>query len=250
MTVGVAQPSLLTADAVTLAARIRKADGTPRAAVVVAHGLGAHSEEPSVVETVEALHARGLDVVTYDARGHGRSEGASTLGDLEALDVAAAVCLAGQRTDRVVVVGASMGAIAALRYAATAPTLAGVVTVSSPARWVLPRNPRAMAAALVTRTPFGRAIAARAMKIRIASAWTDPAPPVELVEQIEAPIAIVHGRADSFIPVSAAHELFARSGEPRRLHLTSGMGHAFGRSAIAPVCDAVEWCLARAGGDR
>ena len=79
--------------------------------------------------------ADGFDVVSYDARGHGRSTGESTLGDLEQHDVAAAVALARTRSSDVVLVGASMGAIAALRYAATDPELRGVVAVSCPARW-------------------------------------------------------------------------------------------------------------------
>ena len=58
-------------------------------------------------------------MLTYDARGHGCSDGESTLGDHEQHDVAAAVALARTRTDRVVLVGASMGAVAALRYAVT-----------------------------------------------------------------------------------------------------------------------------------
>ena len=50
----------------------------------------------------------------------------------------AAVHVARERSDRVVLVGTSMGAIAALRYAATDPELAGVVAVSCPAAWRLP----------------------------------------------------------------------------------------------------------------
>lgn len=238
------RPSLVTSDAVALVGRQWLVEGTPRAAVVIAHGLGAHADDPTVVATAEALFARGLDVVTYDARGHGQSGGASTLGDLEEHDVAAAVELAARRTDAVVLVGASMGAIAVLRHASRRPGLAGVVTVSCPSRWVLPRTPRAFAAAVITRTAAGRALAAKAMRIRIASKWTDPDAPVALVPRISSPIAIVHGTADSFIPSSAAAELFAVAGEPRSLHLVEGMGHAFSAASLEPVCDAVDWVLA------
>jgi alpha-beta hydrolase superfamily lysophospholipase len=239
----VPRPTLLTADSVALVGRRWLVEGTPRAAVVIAHGFGAHAEEPSVVATAEGLWARGLDVIAYDARGHGGSGGTSTLGDLESHDVAAAVLLAEQRTNRVVVVGASMGAIAVLRYASRSDALAGIVAVSSPARWVLPRTPKAFAAALMTRTTAGRAIAARALRVRIARAWTDPTPPVELVRRLNRPVAIVHGSADSFIPVAAAHELYEHANEPRSLCIVQGMGHAFSEAALQPVYDAVEWAL-------
>ena len=171
-----------------------------------------------------SVFADGFDVVSYDARGHGRSTGESTLGDLEQHDVAAAVALARTRSSDVVLVGASMGAIAALRYAATDPELRGVVAVSCPARWTLPINPAALAAALMTRTPFGRAFLARMMKVRVARRWTNPAAPVELIERIEAPVAVVHGTADRFIPMRAAYELYASATSERSLDLVPGMG--------------------------
>jgi alpha-beta hydrolase superfamily lysophospholipase len=238
------RPSLLTSDSVALVGRRWLVEGTPRAAVVIAHGFGAHAEEPSVVATAVALRDRGLDVIAYDARGHGGSGGSSTLGDLEQHDVAAGVLLAGQRSDRVVVVGASMGAIAVLRFASEHRSTAGVVAVSCPARWVLPRTPKAFAAALMTRTAAGRAVAARAMRVRIARDWTDPAPPVDLVHRLDEPVAIVHGAADSFIPVDAASELYGYANDPRSLRIVDGMGHAFSEAALEPVCDAVDWVIA------
>ena len=65
--------------------------------------------------------------------------------------------MARQRCDDVVVVGASMGAIAALAHAAENTTLAGVVTVSSPARWKLHGLPT-VGAAVMTKTRLGVAL--------------------------------------------------------------------------------------------
>src|SRR5690606_6135123 len=81
--------------------------------------------------------------------------GLCTLGDAERHDVAAAAAAARTLAPQVVVVGASLGAIAALRHAVDDAGLAGVVTVSAPARWRL-RTPRAALAALLTRTGAGR----------------------------------------------------------------------------------------------
>jgi pimeloyl-ACP methyl ester carboxylesterase len=168
-------------------------------------------------------------VIVYDARGHGSSEGSCTLGDLEEHDVAAAVRCAEERTDRVVIVGASMGAIAALRFASRPlPSIAGVVVLSCPARWSLPLTARGIAAALLTRTPPGRALAARAMRV----------------------LAVIHGACDSFIPPAAAHELYAHAPEPRSLLIVDEMGHAFSDAAVDPVCDAVEWALTTSGPGR
>ena len=133
--------SLGTCDGIELAVREWGASGEPRATVVLVHGLAATKDHPELVTVADALADRGLDVIAYDARGHGASGGLCTLGDLERHDVAAAVELARSHGRPVVVVGASMGGIAVLRYAATDPDLAGVVTVSSPADWRLHASP-------------------------------------------------------------------------------------------------------------
>jgi pimeloyl-ACP methyl ester carboxylesterase len=234
---------LTTCDSVELTARRWLTDETPRASVVLAHGFTASGNDPKLIEVAEALHGDGLDVITYDARGHGSSGGACTLGDLERHDVAAAVELARSRSDRVVLVGASMGAIAVLRHAADDPTVTGTVVVSAPSRWVLPRNARSVAAALLTRTPPGRALAARYLRVTVAPRWTSPESPVELVGRIAGPLAIIHGENDKFIPSQAARELHERATGPCRVETVEGMGHAFEPRAIAPVLDAVDWAL-------
>lgn len=238
------RPTFATSDDILLAGHRRLAVHEPRAAVVLAHGFCASAEDPAVSAMADALNAAGYDVVTYDARGHGGSEGESTLGDLEQHDVAAAVAATRERTDRLVVVGASMGAIAALRFAANHEELVdGVISLSSPAQWRLPRTPTAILSAGLTRTPMGRHLARRFLRVRIASKWTAPQPPVELVARIRSPLAVIHGRRDRFIPPRAAEELFAAAGDPRRLSIVDEMGHAFDDAAAPAVLEAIEWAL-------
>ncbi len=234
---------LRTADGLELAGRCRMVAGTPHAAVVVVHGFSASAACPHVEALAEVLHADGLDVITYDARGHGASPGESTLGDHEQHDVAAAVALARARTPRVVLVGASMGAIATLRYAVTDPALAGAVAVSCPAAWRLPRNARGVLAVAMTRTGVGRRVTSRLCGVRVARRWTNPVPPLELAPHLRVPIAFVHGTEDRFIAARDAAQLWEVAPEPRRLVIVRGMGHAFETAAIEPIRDAVSWAL-------
>jgi alpha-beta hydrolase superfamily lysophospholipase len=240
----VPRPLFTTTDDVVLTGRQWLRADAPRAAVVIVHGFSASANDPDVCELAEELHADGVDVVCYDARGHGTSEGHSTLGDLERHDVAAAVDAARERSERVVLVGASMGAIAALRYASAADHLAGVVSVSCPARWRLPRNVHGVLAAGLTRTRLGRVVMARWMGVQVAPRWTNPDPPIALVPNVEAPVAFVHGAADRFIPASDAADLYEAANEPRRLQIVPGMGHAFVAQSVPVIRDAVEWALA------
>jgi pimeloyl-ACP methyl ester carboxylesterase len=150
----------------------------------------------------------------------------------------------------VVLVGASMGAIAVLRCAAEHPDLAGVVMLSAPARWVLPRTPKAIAAALLTRTPPGRALAARALRVRVAPRWTDPAPPVDVIRRLRVPVAILHGARDTFIPAGAAEDLYRLAPEPKRLDVVTAAGHAYSEQTLRPIADAVDWAMATGASSR
>ena len=238
------RPPLTTSDGLVLAGRRWLAPEVPRAAVVLIHGFTGSADDPCLGAIAADLHAQDLDVISYDARGHGRSGGESTLGDAEQHDVAAAVATARLRADRVILVGASMGAIAALRYATADQEVAGVISLSAPSHWRLPRTPVGLLTTAMTRTRLGRRAVARWLRVRVAPRWTNPAPPAELVAQIGAPTAFLHGTKDHFIPVRDGRELFDNANDPRFIDLGPGMGHGFGNTAVVPVRRAVEWALA------
>jgi alpha-beta hydrolase superfamily lysophospholipase len=229
-----------TDDGLTLDARLQT-QTTSHGAVVVAHGFSASKDHPNVKAVADAIFDAGFDVVTYDCRGHGESGGRCTLGDLEQHDVAAAVKLAATASDRIALVGASMGGIAVLRYAAVDPSLVAVVTVSSPAVWKLPRSPQGLLAAALTRTRPGRWISASRLGVRLAPSWTAPEPPVDLVARLTVPLAIIHGSCDRFIASDQARQLARAASGPCRLDLVTGMGHAYEPVAIPAILNALEW---------
>lgn len=89
--------------------------GAGEPAVVLCHGFLGWHRKPRVARLAESLAER-FTVYAFDLRGHGQSGGACTLGDLEALDVAAAVRLARREGHaRVFTVGARRGACTAGR---------------------------------------------------------------------------------------------------------------------------------------
>jgi pimeloyl-ACP methyl ester carboxylesterase len=224
--------------------------------VVLVHGFTAHRRDPSVMAMAHDLRDAGHAVIVHDMRGHGESDGLCTLGDHERHDVAAAAAAARDLAPQVVLVGASLGAVAVLRHAVDDPDLAGVVTVSSPARWKV-RSPRAAVAAALTRTGVGRHLARR-LGVRLDAAWTWADPPDELAARLTVPLAVVHGTGDRFMPASEAEILHAAGAVtgtsalpdavvvgPRRLDLVTDMGHAFCTRGHQAVTDAVAWCLAQ-----
>jgi pimeloyl-ACP methyl ester carboxylesterase len=171
------------------------------------------------------------------------------LGDLEARDVAAAVAWAKPAGLPIVVVGASMGAVAALRFAASGGSdLAGVVAVSAPATWRVRRSLHGVLLYVLTRTSFGRGYVRRRVGVRVDPRWSDPPAPVELVRRISVPVAVVHGRRDHYIASGDAEIIYQAAASPRkRLYQVRGMGHAYHEKAVPVVVEAVGWILGAEG---
>jgi pimeloyl-ACP methyl ester carboxylesterase len=238
--------TLVTADGVQLAARSWRPDAPADTTVVLVHGFAASKDNAHVVALARQLCDRGFDVISYDARGHGESGGTCTLGDLERLDVAAAVAWAASRSPRVVLVGASMGGIAVLRHAATGVDVAGLVVVSSPSEWRMPLRARALLTGGLTRTRPGRWVSARRLRVRVDRVWTAAEPPRSLAARVTSPLVIVHGERDRLIPSRMAMDLYDGGRGERRLVLVPGMGHAFDPLGHDAISEAIDWVLARA----
>lgn len=241
-----AETALATSDDVRLAARTYHPSGPAHSAVVVVHGFAGSRNDPGVINQARRLAGLGHTVVTYDARGHGESEGLCTMGDAERHDVEAAVALAHRFHERVVNVGASMGAISVLSYGSARGDVAGVVAVSGPARWVLPLNPKNLLWAATVRTPFGRRLAERLAGVRISPRWTHDEEPVDLASRIRVPFAVIHGLADRYVTPRSARELYERAPGPRRIELVERMGHAYEAIGLPIITAAVAWALATA----
>lgn len=105
-------------DGVRLAAWWMPAEATSRGAVVFLHGYG-DSKNQSLAYA-PFLHAAGYDVLAFDFRAHGESDGAfTTVGLDEVRDAQAAIAYAKSRDgDRVALLGLSMGGATAINAAA------------------------------------------------------------------------------------------------------------------------------------
>ena len=102
--------------------------------VVIMHGHGGSMDWD--VHRAPALHAAGFNVLLFDFRAHGRSEGKTiTFGYLERQDVLGAVAFLHSRgMHRIGLLGFSFGGIAAMLAAPICPDIAAVVTDGGPAR--------------------------------------------------------------------------------------------------------------------
>jgi pimeloyl-ACP methyl ester carboxylesterase len=221
-------------------------------ALVIAHGFTVSIDRPHVRRVV-ARFARAGAVVMVDQRGHGRSEGRTTAGDFEVLDVDAAVRWtrdAGYR--RVATVGFSMGAAVVLRHAALSPTTTGlapvepvdaVAAVSAPSRWFIRDTTAMRRVHWLLETPTGRWVAEKALRTRVGGGWgVPPEWPVAVVGRIApTPLLLVHGDRDPYFGVEHGRALTAAAGPGAEYWEVAGFGHAEGALTPALVDRIAGW---------
>lgn len=227
--------TLTTADGVKLAAT-RLSRGADRL-VIICHGFAASQRAAAIVWLAEHL-VEHADVLTFDWRGYGLSEGEATLGEAEALDLATVLTAArawGYR--RVVVVAESMGGLITLAALGAAsgdaayPMPDAVVTVSAPADYELTGGLRPHLVRYVAPVTWLRPVAPL-LGFRLGA--VRPSSPLEVVERITLPLMVIHGDRDTTVPVRNAYLLNERN--PRfMLRIYPGVDHAItGMRARSP----------------
>lgn len=183
--------------------------GAPAATIVYFHGNGGNLSY--VGWLAEELAGRGFDVLLFDYKGYGRSEGAIT-DERSLYEDADAVYQfltveQGRRPERLVLYGQSLGAAVAVDLASrqTCGALileSGLSSASDVAALLLPWAPR-----LLHRLGSNRLDAARKLA------------------RVTRPVLVAHGDADDIIPVEQGRALYEAAREPKRLVIVPRAGH-------------------------
>ncbi len=221
--------------------------GRADTALVVAHGFTNHSATPAMDRLLRRL-ARHAAVFAFDFRGHGRSEGTTSVGDREVLDIAAGVEFARNCGFRhVATLGFSLGAAVVLRHTALSDPAhrpQAVCAVSGPARWWVRDTAPMRRVHWLLEQPAGRLVA-RSLGVRLGEPWRDvPLSPVELADRVApTPLLLLHGERDHYLPSDHAVALHDAAGEHGELWLERDMGHGEGGMTPALADRVAQWLL-------
>ena len=183
--------------------------GPEVATVIFFHGNGGNIGNVGWVG--QRFAKRGFDVLVFDYRGYGASDGvAANESDLYA-DGDAAVAFVrnvkGARPEQIVLYGQSLGTAIAADVASRGVYSAvilesGFSSASSVAASALPWLPRFLHSLGKNRFESARKLAS-----------------------VKAPILITHGDPDHTIPTAESQMLFASANEPKKLLIFRGAGH-------------------------
>jgi pimeloyl-ACP methyl ester carboxylesterase len=209
--------TVTTHDRLKLSAWVFEPEGRRVGTVVLLHGKDANRQH--LTAAAPQLLARGFEVVAYDQRAHGASEGTTTTyGFHEVADLRAV--LDAVHAERVVLIGESMGAAVALQAAAVEPRVVGVVAGASfsDLRTIVDeKTPRFMKGEL-EQAAIARAEAEAGFKV-------DEVSPVRAAESIRVPVLLLHGLQDPYIGVDHSRRILEHLGPNGHLVLLDGVGH-------------------------
>ena len=189
-----------------------------RGTVVYLHGIG--SNRASSAAMAEHFLPRGFDVIGYDARAHGDSEGdACTYGYYEKADLSRVLDkISG--SGPIVLLGSSLGAAVALQAAAEDHRVAVVVAVATFS------DLRTVAS---ERAPFfaskGNIDSAFRMAEELAKFKVDEVSPVLAASKIRVPVLVIHGEDDKETPPSHSLRVHDALRGPKQLMLVPRAEH-------------------------
>lgn len=197
----------------------------PRPTVIFCAGMNGSMDGDT--HLVPAFDRAGFDVLQFDWRGHGISDGSRvTLGLREVNDLRGAIdFLQARGVDEVGLLGFSMGAVIALRVAAQDPR---VCCVAADGPYILVN--RIVQGGLRSRLGSSfRGLAwliVRMAELRLGGVRlgvTSPLPAVALIAP--RPVLFIQGADDPFVTPSEQVRLLEACGEPKALWQVPGAGH-------------------------
>ena len=211
------QDAIFTGEGVNLRGWQCRASATRRGTLVYLHGVA--DNRTSGTGIVDRFGRGGFDVVAYDSRAHGESEGdVCTYGFFEKRDLHRVLDTVGPGP--ILLVGTSLGAAVALQEAAKDIRVTAVVaseTFSDLRTVATERAPFFFTSGVVERALL---LAEQQGRFHV-----DAVSPVLAAAEIKIPVLLIHGTADSETPPEHSRRVLAALAGPKRLILVPGARH-------------------------
>jgi len=191
--------------------------GARRGTIVYLHGVA--DNRSSAAGVIERFTSRGFEVVAYDSRAHGESDGDTcTYGFFEKGDLHRILDTVGPGP--IVLIGSSLGGAVALQEAANDPRVTALVAAETFSDLRTVATERAPVV-------FTSGIVARAFRVAEQQGGfsVDDVSPVAAAAEIRIPVLLIHGAADSDTRPDHSRRVLAALKGPKRLILVPGAHH-------------------------
>ncbi|MBI2363211.1 MAG: alpha/beta fold hydrolase [Elusimicrobia bacterium] len=231
----------------TLAGKLERPSGEPRAAVLFLHAFTGDKDMLAVARVSRALAERGVAVLRFDATGLGESRGDFAATGLrswvdDALRAAEALTQAVRAPDAVA--GLSLGGTAALAAAARLPSVRGAAVLNAPSR---PSHLLGVLPDLDAVRRYGVApVEVAGRRVRLGRALLEELEGEDPAAEFAATgkrLLVLHAPADDLVPFSEGTALLGGHPGPKRLVRLEGADHLLTRraDALAAAAAIAEW---------
>ena len=209
------------------------AEGRRRGTIVYLHGVA--DNRGSGVGAIRRFTPRGYDVVAYDSRAHGKSDGdACTYGFYEKVDLQRVLDTVSPGP--IVLVGTSLGAAVAIQAAAEDPRVSGVVAAEVFSDLQSIASYRAPAVMWPHMIVEALEVAEQRGQFDIYAVSPEVA-----ARSVRVPVLVVHGEDDTETPDGHSVIVHAALAGPKKLVLVAGRGHNESLSDPAVWADIDDW---------
>lgn len=197
--------------------------GTQHETIVMIHGLSNNREEP--LNKAGYLHQAGYNLLVFDLRGHGQSDGnGTTMGYREPEDARAAVAEArALDPGPIALFGYSLGASISVEEAATNPDVTAVIEDSGFSSVGDVFLARFTEVTRLPNLPWAAPLVAFGALDLGTSLWN--VRPAGLAAQLHKPLLAIIGTADTIVPPAEGLAIFDAAPGPKQLLVVHGAGH-------------------------
>lgn len=201
--------------------------------IVMVHGWTSSRQE--TMGRSAYLHAAGYNLLLFDLRGHGQSDGNyTTIGWLEPADVRAAVTYARSRdSGPIALLGYSMGASTVVEEAAKDPRVSAVIEDSGFDTLANAFGVYFQKMTLLPPIPFDQLVVGLGqldLHFKLAAVR-----PVDAARQLRTPVLAIIGTADRTVPPVEGMDLYRAFPGVKQLLVIPGAGHVGGYATDRPL---------------
>jgi dipeptidyl aminopeptidase/acylaminoacyl peptidase len=226
-------------------------------AIAMLHGRSSDKETHEKEYFAEQLSKKGFAVLRFDMPGCGESQGRkeemTISGEVDSAKAAIDFLCRRSSVDanRIGVTGSSQGGFDSLILASSDKRIKALVTVSAVINF---REVFALSGTDMKKWKKGGycLLGKRAMKINYTYAedilknWNNMK---DIVPKIKCPTLVIHGDADSVVPVSQGHRIYELLKCEKSLHIIKGAGHQLDEEETEQrLRETIEWFSRRLGG--
>lgn len=193
--------------------------------VIIAHGFFNSKQAILLKQLGESLRNE-YDVILFDFRGHGQSEGFFYWTAKEYLDLLGIVEFARESYDKIGLIGFSLGAATGIIAASKTMSINSIISISAPVEfakidyrfWEFDVK-NDLLYNLFGEGKYGKGV-------RPGPFWHKKEKPLEIVKRIKTPIFYIHGDADWIIRHWHSEELYKNTAAFKRLSIIKNGPHA------------------------